>query len=169
MSSRPPAEVKRLTFDSGLALHPPSLAMGSMWPLPPTGLVRGTSISGATLPGGEPVRLTRDAAMKISLSSPDAGSHSSRNATDGNIFHSDSWEESRDCWRRGTSTRYSPDGQRLLFASRYRLRPAGPDLCGIPDAGRRRCATSSFGRDSSLVPIPSGRRMRAGFSRRLAW
>ncbi len=60
---RPPAEMKRLTFDSGLALHPAVSPDGKYVAFASDRAGEGNlDIWVQALPGGEPVRLTKDAA-----------------------------------------------------------------------------------------------------------
>ncbi len=91
---RPSAEVKRLTFDSGLALHPAVSPDGKYLAFASDRAGEGNlDIWVQTLPGGEPVRLTKGAADDDFPSfSPDGTKIAFQSERDGraNILHSDS-------------------------------------------------------------------------------
>ena len=150
---RPPPEVKRLTFDSGLALHPAVSPDGKYLAFASDRAGEGNlDIWVQALPGGEPVRLTKDAADEDFPSfSPDGHEDRipDRNATDGQYTPSRFWEESRDCWpRRATSrdTRPMDNGSRLRFP--------------ITGSGQETLTTAVF-----LMPAEGGERteFRTGF------
>ena len=117
---RPP-EVKRLTFDSGLALHPAVSPDGKYLAFASDRAgERNLDIWVQALPEENPYVSPRMQPKKISLPSHRTAtrSHSRRNATAGEYTPSRFWEESPDCWpkkRTSRDTRPMGNSSRLRF------------------------------------------------------
>ncbi|HEU0007659.1 MAG TPA: protein kinase, partial [Terriglobia bacterium] len=115
---RTPLEIKQLTFDSGLALHPAVSPDGRYVAFASDRAgERNLDIWVQALPEGEPVRLTRDAADEDFPSfSPDGTKIAFQSERDGGIYSIPILGgEPRSLGQKGTRPRYSPDGHQLLF------------------------------------------------------
>ena len=147
---RPSAEVKRLTFDSGLALHPAVSPDGKYLAFASDRAGEGVlDIWVQTLPGGEPVRLTKGAADDDFPSfSPDGTKIVFQSEREGRAIYSIPilGGEPRLLAQRAIRPRYSPDGQRLSFVD--------------PSSNRQTLTTAVF-----LMPAEGGAptEFRTGF------
>jgi eukaryotic-like serine/threonine-protein kinase len=141
----PPPEVKRLTFDSGLALHPAVSPDGKYLAFASDRAGEGNlDIWVQALPGGEPVCLTKDAANEDFPSfSPDGTEIAFQSDREGPGIYSIPvlGGEPRLLAQKGSQPRYSPDGQRLSFTL--------PD----PGSGQQSLTTAVF-----LMPAEGGER-----------
>ena len=115
----PPPEIQRLTFESGLALHPALSPDGKYVAFASDRAGEGNlDIWVQALPGDEPVRLTKDAADEDFPSfSPDGARIAFQSERDGRGIYSIPilGGEPRLLAREGSQPRYSPDGRWLSF------------------------------------------------------
>jgi serine/threonine protein kinase len=142
---RVPPEIKQLTFDSGVALHPAVSSDGKYLAFASDRAgERNLDIWVQALPGGEPVRLTKDTADEDFPSfSPDGSKIAFQSERDGRGIYSIPvlGGEPRLLAQEGNQPRYSPDGQRLSFTLPY------------PASGQQTPTTALF-----LIPAEGGER-----------